>query len=210
MAKLVGTVLALLLGLGISAAQAGFRSPESLVRNVYAYYGDRSSDLSRGLPRDTATARTVLRPEPAQRMAACENQPYDFLVQSPSWKLGAVSISILRKQFDKTYVAVAFDNQRPSGHAEFHRDRWPRRLGNPRRREPARFLADVSGAVQELERELMSAPQMRIVSRQMSDRIDALLTSNPAAGSRMPVSRQSGNEETRSERQLPDRPTYSI
>ena len=31
-------------------------------------------------------------------------------MQSPTWKLGAVSISILRKQFDKTYVAVAFDN----------------------------------------------------------------------------------------------------
>jgi len=28
----------------------------------------------------------------------------------PTWKLGAVSISILRKQFDKTYVAVAFNN----------------------------------------------------------------------------------------------------
>jgi hypothetical protein len=32
------------------------------------------------------------------------------MVQSPTWKLGAVSISILRRQFDKTYVAVAFDN----------------------------------------------------------------------------------------------------
>ena len=39
-----------------------------------------------------------------------KTQPYDFFVQSPTWKLGAVSISILRKQFDKTYVAVAFDN----------------------------------------------------------------------------------------------------
>ena len=39
-----------------------------------------------------------------------KGQPYDFLVQSPTWKLGAISISILRKQFDKTYVAVAFDN----------------------------------------------------------------------------------------------------
>ena len=38
------------------------------------------------------------------------NQPYDFLVQSPTWKLGSVSISILRKQFDKIYVAVAFSN----------------------------------------------------------------------------------------------------
>jgi hypothetical protein len=39
-----------------------------------------------------------------------KDQPYDFLVQSPTWKLGAVSISILRRQFDKIYVAVAFDN----------------------------------------------------------------------------------------------------
>ncbi len=57
MAKVVGTLLVLLAGLGLSAVQAGFRSPESLVRNVYAYYGDRSSDLSSGLPRDPATAR---------------------------------------------------------------------------------------------------------------------------------------------------------
>ena len=32
-------------------------------------------------------------------------------MQSATWKIGAVSISILRKQFDKTYVAVAFDNK---------------------------------------------------------------------------------------------------
>jgi ribulose bisphosphate carboxylase small subunit len=42
--------------------------------------------------------------------SSLKDQPYDFLVQSPTWKLGAVSIAILRKQFDKTYVAVAFDN----------------------------------------------------------------------------------------------------
>ena len=34
---------------------AGFRSPESLVRNVYAYYGDRTSALSSGLPHDAET-----------------------------------------------------------------------------------------------------------------------------------------------------------
>jgi ribulose bisphosphate carboxylase small subunit len=39
-----------------------------------------------------------------------KNKPYDFFVQSTTWKLGAVSIAILRKQFDKTYVTVAFDN----------------------------------------------------------------------------------------------------
>jgi hypothetical protein len=100
-----------LAGLGISAAQAGFRSPESLVRNVYAYYGDRSSDLSRGLPRDTATVEQFFDPSLRAAWLLAKNQPYDFLVQSPTWKLGAVSISILRKQFDKTYVAVAFDNR---------------------------------------------------------------------------------------------------
>jgi hypothetical protein len=42
--------------------------------------------------------------------SSLKDQPYDFLVQGPTWKLGAVSIAILRKQFDKTYVAVAFDS----------------------------------------------------------------------------------------------------
>ncbi len=31
-------------------------------------------------------------------------------MQSAAWKIGAVAISILRKQYDKTYVAVAFTN----------------------------------------------------------------------------------------------------
>ena len=110
MAKVVGTLLVLLAGLGLSTAQAGFRSPESLVRNVYAYYGDRSSDLSSGLPRDPATARQFFDRSLRGAWSSLKDQPYDFLVQSPTWKLGAVSISILRKQFDKTYVAVAFDN----------------------------------------------------------------------------------------------------
>jgi hypothetical protein len=107
MAKVV-TLLVLLAGL--QAVQAGFRSPESLVRNVYAHYGDRSSDLSSGLPRDPATARQFFDQSLRGAWSSLKDQPYDFLVQSPTWKLGAVSISILRKQFDKTYVAVAFDN----------------------------------------------------------------------------------------------------
>jgi hypothetical protein len=41
---------------------------------------------------------------------APRDQPYDFLVQSESWKLGPVSVAILRKQFDKTNVTVSFDN----------------------------------------------------------------------------------------------------
>ncbi len=103
-------VLVLLAGLGVSTADAGFRSPESLVRNVYAYYGDRSSDLSSGLPRDPATARQFFDPSLRKAWSSLKNEPYDFLVQSAGWKLGAVSISILRRQFDKTYVAAAFDN----------------------------------------------------------------------------------------------------
>jgi hypothetical protein len=50
-ARIVPAMLVLVAGLGLSRLEAGFRSPESLVRNVYAYYGDRSSDLSSGLPR---------------------------------------------------------------------------------------------------------------------------------------------------------------
>ena len=110
MAKVVGTLLVLLAGLGLSTVQAGFRSPESLVRNVYAYCGDRSSDLSSGLPRDPATSRQFFDQSLRGAWSSLKDQPYDFLVQSPTWKLGAVSISILRKQFDKTYVAAAFDN----------------------------------------------------------------------------------------------------
>ena len=33
-----------------------------------------------------------------------------ILVQSAAWKLGPVSIAILRRQFDKTYVVATFDN----------------------------------------------------------------------------------------------------
>ena len=110
MAKFPGALLALVAGLGIPAAEAGFRSPESLVRNVYAYYGDRSSDLANGLPRDSATADQYFDRSLRGAWVSQKQPPYDFLVQSPTWKLGAVSMSILRKQFDKTYVAVTFDN----------------------------------------------------------------------------------------------------
>jgi len=112
MAKMVPlAALALLAGAGISIAEAGFRSPESLVRNVYAYYGDRSSALSNGLPRDEATVHQFFDPSLSEAWRSSRKPPYDFLVQSPTWKLSAISISILRKQFDRTYVAVAFENQ---------------------------------------------------------------------------------------------------
>jgi hypothetical protein len=108
--KIFGSLLVLIGSLSLSTVEAGFRSPESLVRNVYAYYGDRSSDLSNGLPRDPATASQFFDPSLRAAWISPHNQPYDFLVQSATWKLGGVSISILRKQFDKTYVAVAFNN----------------------------------------------------------------------------------------------------
>jgi hypothetical protein len=101
----------LLAGASLSGSQAGFRSPESLVRNLYAYYGDRSSELSSGLPRDADTARQFFDQTLREAWLSSRKAPYDFLVQSPTWKLGAISISILRKQFDKTYVVASFDNQ---------------------------------------------------------------------------------------------------
>lgn len=97
--------------LGATLAEAGFRSPESLIRNVYAHYGRGSAELSGGLPRDEATARQFFDPSLRTAWTAPRDAPYDFLVQSPSWRLGPVSIAILRKQFDKTYVTVTFENQ---------------------------------------------------------------------------------------------------
>jgi hypothetical protein len=96
---------------GSRAANAGFRTPESLVRNVYAYYGSGAPELSHGLPRDEATTSRFFDPSLRKAWRALHNEPYDFLVQSTAWKLGPVTISILRKQFDKTYVAAQFDNQ---------------------------------------------------------------------------------------------------
>jgi hypothetical protein len=100
-----------LVGAGITASHGGFRSPESLVRNVYAYYGNRADALSSGLPHDTEAAQQFFDSSLREAWHASSKAPYDFLVQSATWKLGAVSISILRKQFDKTYVTAGFDNQ---------------------------------------------------------------------------------------------------
>jgi hypothetical protein len=108
--RIIAGILGLLAGFGLSPLHAGFRTPESLVRNVYAYYGDRSSELSSGLPRDADTARQFFDPGLQGNWLAATTQPYDFFVQSPTWKLGGIAISILRRQFDKTYVATAFDN----------------------------------------------------------------------------------------------------
>lgn len=92
-------------------AAAGFKSPESLVRNVYAHYGSGASELSKGLPRNAETAAKFFDPSLRSAWIAPRREPYDFLVQGSSWKLGAISIAVLRKQFDRTYLDVAFDNQ---------------------------------------------------------------------------------------------------
>jgi hypothetical protein len=109
MAKLGLAIFILVTGLAGARLEAGFRSPESLVRNVYAFYGNGSPGLSSGLPHDTETARQFFDRTLRKDWAAAK-PPYDFLVQSTSWKLGAISVAITRKQFDKTYVAVAFRN----------------------------------------------------------------------------------------------------
>ena len=111
MNRIFAIVLALFAGLATVAAEAGFRTPESLVRNVYAFYGKGAPDLSHGLPRDESTAQKFFDPSLHKAWLAPRTEPYDFLVQSSNWKLGPVAISILRKQFDKTYVAASFDNE---------------------------------------------------------------------------------------------------
>jgi hypothetical protein len=110
MPRIFGAVLVLFAALGASTVEAGFNTPESLIRNLYAHYGKGAPELSGGLDRDEATARQFFDPSLGKAWASLKTEPYDFLVQSPTWKLGAISISILRRQFDKTYVAVAFDN----------------------------------------------------------------------------------------------------
>jgi hypothetical protein len=109
MAKLSTAVILLFAGLAATPLEAGFRSPESLVRNIYAYYGNGSAGFSNGLPHDLQTARQFF-DETLQKSWASSKPPYDFLVQSTSWKLGAVSLAVTSRQFDKTYVAVAFSN----------------------------------------------------------------------------------------------------
>ncbi|WP_024519767.1 hypothetical protein [Bradyrhizobium sp. Tv2a-2] len=111
MLRLLPVSLILLAALGAPSAGAGFRSPESLVRNVYAHYGRGAPELSHGLPRDIDTARNFFDPNLRVAWTQIKNEPYDFLVQSPTWQLSGLSISVLRKQYDKTYVSVGFNNQ---------------------------------------------------------------------------------------------------
>ena len=111
MNRILAILIAVLAGLCSLPAVAGFRTPESLVRNVYAYYGKGAPNLSLGLPHDEATAQKFFDPTLRSAWLAPRAQLYDFMVQSPTWQLGPVAISILRKQFDKTYVTANFDNE---------------------------------------------------------------------------------------------------
>ena len=95
-------MLVLLAGFAAPPADAGFRSPESLVRNVYAHYGSGAAELSKGLPRTAEAARQFFDPSLHGPWTTLQDPPYDFLVQSERWKLGPVSVA--------TYVAVSFDN----------------------------------------------------------------------------------------------------
>ena len=99
------------LSIPISYAIAGFQSPESVVRNVYAFYGSGSDGLSRGLPRDEDTARNFFDDGLQAIWVTIRPPPYDFFVQSPSWKLGPVSIAVTLRQFDRTYVEASFTNE---------------------------------------------------------------------------------------------------
>ena len=92
------------------AALAGFRTPQSLVQNLYAWYGDGSPDYAHGLPRDETTARQFFQPSLARAWLDPAPRPFDFLVQATSWKIGPVAITGTLKQFDRTYVRVAFVN----------------------------------------------------------------------------------------------------
>jgi hypothetical protein len=97
--------------LSLQAAHAAFQTPESLVRNVYAYYGESSPGFTGGLPRDPETAKQFFDPGLLRQWTAAKSPPYDFFVQSRTWKIGAVSIAVLRKEFDRTYVTVNFSNR---------------------------------------------------------------------------------------------------
>ena len=108
--KFLAAIVMFIAGLAALPAQAGFRSPESLVRNVYAYYGKGSADLSKGLPRSAEIAEQFFDRSLRSAWIAPRAAPYDFLVQSPTWKIGPISTKILRTEFDKTYVTVSFDN----------------------------------------------------------------------------------------------------
>ena len=112
--KISALIAMLLAGFGMlcpQAASAGFRTPQSLVQNLYAWHGDGSPDYSHGLPHDEATARQFFHPSLARGLVDLAPQPFDFLVQATSWSIGPVVITGTIRQFDRTYVRVVFANR---------------------------------------------------------------------------------------------------
>ena len=77
--RVFAAITLLLAGLAVSPVQAGFRSPESLIRNVYAYYGNGASEFSKGLPRDPETVRQFFDQGLRAAWSAPRDAPYDFL-----------------------------------------------------------------------------------------------------------------------------------
>ncbi|KWV60789.1 hypothetical protein AS156_27480 [Bradyrhizobium macuxiense] len=79
-----------------------------MIRNVHAHFGRGSAEFSNGLPHDADTARQFFDRSLRGAWIAPHDALYDFLVQSPTWRLGAISIAVLRRQFDRTYLTVTF------------------------------------------------------------------------------------------------------
>jgi hypothetical protein len=71
---------------GPTPADAGFKTPESLIQNLYAFYGDRSSELSSGFPRDPAIYRAFYSRELEQLALAAKPVQHDFFIQDWTWK----------------------------------------------------------------------------------------------------------------------------
>lgn len=108
--KFLAALCLRLFRLATSPVEAGFRMPESLVRNACAFYGDHRSALSSGLPHDAETAQQLFDSGLQRAWLSTTSLPYDFLMQATPRKIGAVSIAIIRNQFDKTYIATAIEN----------------------------------------------------------------------------------------------------
>jgi hypothetical protein len=104
-------MLAAAMGFGASRTEAGFRSEQSLVQNLFAYYGRGSGEYSAGLPRDAATARQFFHPALARLWLDPSPRPFDFIVQATSWKIGPVAITGTIRHYDRTYLRVAFQNR---------------------------------------------------------------------------------------------------
>jgi len=103
MRRLFGAILVLLAVSASTTAEADSVRRKSLVRNVYGYYGDRTSDLSSGLRATPSRRSTVFSTRACGRhgivRSICRTI---FLSRVRTGSSARVSISILRRQFDRT------------------------------------------------------------------------------------------------------------